>query len=217
MSYINQRDIVLEYINFLRNSDILSPADRGVSTLTEEFTSTKTGIETFKLTKTDCKNVRKVEYNSKTLTYLLDYSIDLDSAEVSLNSVVADKLVKITYDHGPDRIHIDYPRQDLSLNSYPRIGFGVYGFNTIYAGFGNVLKSNWRFDIRVYTPNKQQADELIDIIRTKNIDAYVSLNCANRIYPGAVRDLGVYDTDKGRNKIYVKGIDIMAINNYEVN
>jgi len=218
MAYIEQTEIVKEYLNFLRNSDILTTTVRGVTTATQNFTTAQTGSETFTLTNaTNCKNIRSVTYDSTLLTYYTDYTINLDSGTVTILDVVPSKTVTIVYDYGSDKIHSDYPRLDLTLASYPRIAFGVYGFNTTVAGFGNVLRSNWRFDIRVYSPTKKQTDELIDTIRQKNISAYVSLNCANRIFPGSLRDLGMYDTEKGRNKIYVKGIDIMIINQYEIN
>jgi hypothetical protein len=106
---------------------------------------------------------------------------------------------------------------DISISKFPRIGFGIYGFRSEVAGFGNVLKSTWRFDVRVYATSQKQADELTDSIRSKNIAAYVSLNYCNRIYPEATRDLGLMELEKGKDKIYVKGLDIIVINEYEIN
>lgn len=218
MGYIEQTEIIKEYTNFLRNSDILTTTVRGVTTASQNFTTTLTGVETFTLTNAStCKNIRSVVYDGTTLAYKTDYTINIDTGQVTILSVVPTKTVTIQYDYGSDKIFDDYPRQDLTLASYPRIGYGIYGFASKVAGFGNVISSTWRFDIRVYATSKTQADELIDLIRKKNIDAFNSFYAISRVYPGNVLDLGIYETDKGRNKIYVKGIDIIAIENYEIN
>jgi len=218
MGYIEQTKVLAEYLNFLRNSDILTTTVRGVTTTSDTKTTAATGAETFTLTNLGVKNIRSITYDGSTIYNVKDYTINLDSNQVTLLSVVPGKTVVISYDYGKgDRIYPDYPRTDISISKFPRIGFGIYGFRSEVAGFGNVLKSTWRFDVRVYATSQKQADELTDSIRSKNIAAYVSLNYCNRIYPEATRDLGLMELEKGKDKIYVKGLDIIVINDYEIN
>ena len=218
MSYIEQTKLVAEFTNFLRNADILTTTQRGVTTTTGSFTSSQTGSETFTLTHTNCKNVRSVTYDSDVLVYGQDYTINIDTATVTILSVVPSKSVVVSYDYGTgDKIYDDYPRQDLTISSYPRIGFGIYGFRSNLAGFGNVLRSNWRFDVRIYGTSTGGTDSLLDTLRQKIIAARNSLYYCSYVFPGSVLDLGYYDTEKGKNKIYVKGLDVMSENNYEIN
>ncbi len=217
MGYIEQTKIVAEYLNFLRNSDILTKTVRNVTTKTNTFDTSVNGTETFTLSELGCKNIRSVTYDDAPMYLHKDYSIDLDKSQVIIPNIKKNKEVTITYDYGNDKIFPDYPRPDLTINSYPRIGFGIYGFRTEVAGFGNVLRSSWRFDVRAYATSSEQADTLIDSLRKINIDAFNKLECVNRIYPLDVRDLDYFETTKGKNKIYVKGIDIMSINSYEIN
>jgi hypothetical protein len=217
MGYIEQTKLVNEFINFLRSSDILTTTQRSVTTVSEDFTTTETGAETITLDKVTVKNIRSVVYNGATLTYGTDYTYDIDNATVTISNVVPDKTVTVSYDYGTDHVHPDFPRMDLTISSFPRVGFGVYGFKSSLAGFGNVLKSNWRFDVRVYGTSAEQTDELIDALRTAVIDARNSLYYCSYIYPGQVLDLSYYETEKGNNKIYVKSIDVFSENNYEIN
>jgi len=218
MAYISQDNILNEYLNFIRTADLISVSDRGVTTTTDTFTSAATGAETFTLTHTNAKNIRSVTYDGAAITFVTNYTYDLDVYTVTLLAVTSGKAVVVSYDYGSgDKVYPDYPKPDLTISSFPRIGFGVYGFKSEVAGFSNVLKSNWRFDVRVYATTSKQADQLIDSLRTANIAAYVSLKYANRIFPGSVIDLGMFEQEKGKNKIYVKGLDVHCINEYEIN
>lgn len=106
---------------------------------------------------------------------------------------------------------------DLTISSFPRIGFEIYGFKSELAGFGNVLRSNWRFDVRIYGTSAEETITILDTLRQKIISARNSMYYCSYIYPGNVLDLGYYDTEKGKNKIYVKGLDVFSENNYEIN
>lgn len=217
MAYIEQDKLIIEFLNFLRNSDIFTTTQRSVTTTSESFTTTLTGAETFTLSKTNTKNIRSVTYDSTVLVYGKDYDINIDDAKVTINSVVPTKTVVISFDYGTDKIWPDYPRMDLTISSFPRIGFEVYGFKSELAGFGNVLRSNWRFDVRIYGTSAEETITILDTLRQKIISARNSMYYCSYIYPGNVLDLGYFDTEKGKNKIYVKGLDVLSENNYEIN
>jgi len=217
MSKISKVNITTEYLNFLRNSNILSVSDRGVTTTSETFTTTATGAETFTLAKATLKNIRSVVYDGTTLAYGSEYAINLDTYKVTISTVVPAKTVVISYDYGTDKIFSDYPRYDLTPASYPRIGFGVYGFGSETAGFGNVNRSDWRFDTRIYATSKSQADTLLDTLRGKIIDAQTTLYYCHYIKPTNVLDLGILELEKGKNKIFIIGLDVSCPLNYEIN
>jgi len=106
---------------------------------------------------------------------------------------------------------------DLTISSYPRIAFGVYGMSSEIAGFGNVNRSTWRFDTRIYATSQTQADTLLDNLRSEIIDAQNSMQYCSYIKPTNVLDLGIMELDKGHNKIYVIGLDVSTQLNYEIN
>ncbi len=219
---IKLKDIRVEYLNFLRNSDIFSTTIRGVTTLIDTFNAVA-GDNIFTLTKTNCKNIRKVELTHLTdpkitLKYGRDYNIDLNTAKVTIYGLSINDKIDITYDYGgSDKIYSEYPRSDLTISSFPRIGFKIYNFSTAVAGFGNVLNSNWRFGVKVYATSAKEADDLIDAIRDITISNSTSLYYTYHMYPIDVLDLGPLDLEKGKTKIYVQGLNIMCDNNYEIN
>lgn len=217
MAYIKQDKLAIEFLNFLRNSNIFTTTQRSVTTTSESFTTSLTGSQTFTLSKTNTKNIRSVTYDSTVLVYGKDYDINIDDAKVTINSVIPTKTVVISFDYGTDKLWPDYPRMDLTISSFPRIGFEVYGFKSELAGFGNVLRSNWRFDVRIYGTSAEETITILDTLRQKIISARNSLYYCSYIYPGNVLDLGYFDTEKGKNKIYVKGLDVLSENNYEIN
>jgi len=201
MGYIEQTNLVKEYTNFLRNSDILTTTQRSVTTTTENFTTTLTGAETFTLSKANVKNIRRVTYDGSTISFGTDYDFNIDNATVIISAVIPAKAVVIDYDYGTDRVHPDYPRMDLTISSFPRIHFG---------------KDETTIPCRKsYLPG--QTDTLLDTLRQKVIAGFTSLYYCSYIHPGSVLDLGYYDTEKGKNKVYVKGLDVLSENNYEIN
>ncbi len=219
---IKLKDIRVEYLNFLRNSDIFSTTERGVTTITDTFLAV-VGDNPYTLSKSNCKNIRKVELEHLnepkiTLNYGKDYSIDLNTAKVTVYSLLATDKIYITYDYGStDKIYGDKPRTDLTISSFPRISFRIYNFTTAIAGYGNVLNSNWRFGVKVYATSSKQADELIDKLRELSIDNNTKLYYTYHMYPIDILDLGVFDLEKGKTKIYVQGLNVMCDNNFEIN
>ena len=117
----------------------------------------------------------------------------------------------------PYKIYGDKPRTDLTISSFPRISFRIYNFTTAIAGYGNVLNSNWRFGVKVYATSSKQADELIDKLRELSIDNNTKLYYTYHMYPIDILDLGVFDLEKGKTKIYVQGLNVMCDNNFEIN
>jgi len=218
MGYINTNNIINEFLNFLRNSDILSISTRGVTTVTDSHTAAG-GAETFTLDHTNVKNVRWVKDNGVALVYGTDYTLDLDSAEVIVSKVLTlGHTITISNDYGTgDHIYPDFARPDLSIGSFPRIGFGIYGMTTEKGGFGNVNRSNWRFQVNIYGTSEKTTNQYMDTLRGKIIAAQTTLYYLNYMYPKNRLDLGMMDTNKGKNKIYVLGLDVESRNNYEIN
>lgn len=164
-----------ELLYFIRNSDVISIATRGVTTTTE--TATLSSADEYIVSQSNIKNFREVKVDTNTLTYGKDFTVNLnydnnadgqtDSALISFTSSQTGEL-SITYDYGTEKIYPDFPRDDLSISSYPRIAvdmmdspieaFGIGGTKTI---------SEINFTLVVYDEDLGKVDEMIDSIKDK--------------------------------------------------
>jgi hypothetical protein len=217
MGYFNRNNIKNEFLNFLRNSDIFSTTIRGVTTDTDSGTTSETGAETITLANTGVKNIRAVTYDGDSISLGTDYTIDIDNNQITFLSVVPDKAYTVQYDYGSgDKIYPDYPRTDLVISSYPRLGFDIYGQTTESGGFGNVNVTSFRFDVNLYATSRKSAEGYIDTLRSKIIDAQTDLYYISYMKPINVRTIEPIDI-RGKNKVYMIGFDIESRNNYEIN
>ena len=162
MSTVDMKKVREEIEVFLRNTDIIAKAVRGVTTITDNFTLT--GAQTvFVLTKPGVKNVRSVEHNSSPLRYGHDYLVNYHSGEVTVSvTTAATDTVGIEYDYGVgDRIYTDYPRPDLDLTSYPRIGFDdISQSNTEQALNAELIRTDILISMIFYARRKDTVLEL---------------------------------------------------------
>ena len=86
---INPNTIKQELVVFLRNSDIFSTSDRGVSTTTDEFSGDDNETE-FTLTNTNCKNIRSITVDDVAQSLGTDYTVDYSTAVVTFTTAPAD-------------------------------------------------------------------------------------------------------------------------------
>ena len=156
-------EIKKEITNFLRNQDIFTISQRGVTTVTEEFNGTGSQT-TFTLAQSNVKNIRSVTVDGgANMTYGTDYTIAIDAPDTAGTVTFASAPgggtdnVDIEYDYGTDKIYPDFPRPDLTISSFPRIGFDVQGIGTASAGVGgsedisNILIEVIIYDVGVKT------------------------------------------------------------------
>jgi len=222
MGYINILNIAKEFINFLRNADILSISQRGVSTQTDTFTATG-GAEDFTLTKYKIKNVRSVTNDSTLLEFGTDYTLTYDSVynilEVSISKVLTvSTSVVIVYDYGnTDKIFYDFERHDLTISSFPRIHFSINSFKSEIAGFGNANVSSWNFQINMYSTSQISSLQYMDTIRQYIITNQTLLYYNSYIKPTNIIDLGIVSEDISGNKIYLYALEVESKLNYEIN
>lgn len=128
----DENNIREELVVFLRNSDVISTSDRGVTTTTEEFDGDGSETE-FTLTNTPVRNIRSITVGGVSQTFGTDYSVDYSTAKVTFNSAPSNGTnnIDIQYDYGDsDSIYPDFPRYDLSLNSYPRVAIDITSTRT---------------------------------------------------------------------------------------
>ena len=138
---INLFEYEKELVNFIRNQDIISVSDRGVTTTTETFSGNASDTS-FDLSNSNVKNVRLIQISAATKDYGTDYTIDFDGSNpgrITFTTAPASgsNNISIQYDYGnSDRIYPDFPRNDLKLSSYPRIAINIISVTSSPMGLG---------------------------------------------------------------------------------
>lgn len=219
MAYLDLWEIREEIVVFLRNSNIFTTTQRGVSTTTEEFDGD--ALETdFVLMNTPVRNVRSVTVGGVAQTLGTDYTVDYSTATVSFTSAPAGGTdnVDVQYDYGnTDKIFPDFPRTDLSITNFPRIGVDLIGVESEPGGFGNVVKNNIDFTVVVYGLSTKDISDYISSIRQSFISNYNSLSFVSPVYPLRVGPVLKFDTTKGKDKIVQQNADFRGYFIYEIN
>lgn len=129
MATFNLDNAKMEIVNMLRNADVISTTIRGVTTATHNATAS-TGQTTITLSNTPVRNIRSFTINSVTFSFIRDYALNSTTGVVTLNSALSSSFnntaIVISYDYGSsDKIYPDFPRDQMNLSSYPRVGIDI--------------------------------------------------------------------------------------------
>ena len=230
ISTLNMESAKTEFVVFLRNSDILSTTQRGVTTSSSTFTATAAQT-VFTLSNAVTRNVRNVMVDYVDKTDFVDYSVDynvLSSTVTFTTGITENSSVIVMYDHSSglaEKIFPDYPEIEYLPNSVPRMGMGVIGPRTKPISIGN---TNWLSDaiirIKVYDKNLKNIDNFITTIRNKVKAAQRSffhfpLVTISNIGPPLLHDFANKGKFAGNaqlaGKVYEKAIDLVCKFNFE--
>ena len=172
MSHTDITKVKEELVVFLRNSDILTITQRGVTTVAAE-TFTGTGAsQVLTLAKGTVRNIRSLNdgtartaYNDYTPSYGVATTITGTFASAGANNI------SVSYDYSTgtvEKIWPDYPFVETAIDSLPRIGLDIISDRTMPIGLG---KPNWLSDslisVKVYDKNTKLIDSYISTIREK--------------------------------------------------
>lgn len=220
MAYISEQRIKEEVLQFLRNSDIFSISQRGVTTTSN--TASLSGATSHSISVDGVRNIRGITIGTTVLLYGRDYTLALGTSStanalISFSSAHTGTL-RYKFDYGStDKIYPDFPRNDLTISSFPRIGFDVIDIPSEMGGFGNVNKSEVNITIVVYDDSEKDVVNYIDSLRQKFIDAQDDFYYLKVVKPKRQGPLLKSPNEKGKDKIMQKNIDIVSILNYEKN
>jgi len=198
-----------EQLIFLRNNDVFSITERGVTTTTQEDTLAASDTITIVAA---VKNIRSITVGGVAKYVGTDYTVDYKHSTgcvVTFGSNQTGAYV-VTYDYGGDKIYPDFPRNDLTINSYPRIAVDVINAPIEPFGIGgDTFISNVAITIVVFSNNSDNLDSYVQTIK----DLYVS-NAKNFYYLNFVKPTLIGPTvnspDK-KDEIMQKNIDIMGM------
>jgi hypothetical protein len=207
---MNIQSIKQEQAVFLRNQNILTIAQRGVTTA--DATGTLSGTDTITIARTNVKNIRSVTIAAVAKYLGTDYTVNYNhvSGCVITFGVNQTGAYVVSHDYGTDKIHPDFPRDDLTVNSYPRIAVDIINVSTDAFGIGgDNFISNIAFTIVVYADSTDEIDGYIQTIK----DAYVS-NSKEFYYLKFVKSTGIgplITSPDRRDEIMQRNIDLLGM------
>jgi len=221
MVVVNTFESKQEWLQFWRNSDILTIAVRGVTTASD--TGTFSADTSHLIDHTNTKNVRSVVVSAVTLDYGADYTIDFtfdDSgtfkAKISF-TVAQTGDFTITYDFGTDKIFGDWPRDDLSIDSFPRLSAELRQDTRELAGYGGTNKTaeqvTLTFSLTIFSADLKQIDQLVNTAKTK-IKANITFNFFQHVIRSSVSPL-LSPNDAQKQEIFNRTIEFESLLNIE--
>ncbi len=220
----NLEDMKTEMVVFLRNSDILSINQRGVTTTSNVFVAT--GAQTvFTLSNNVVRNIRYATIDGTAQNAYIEYTPDYKVSGTTLTfetGMSGSELVDIGFDYSPgtiEKVWADYPQLEYLPDSVPRVGFEIIGIRTRPLSIGN---SNWfsdaLFSIKLYDSNLQNIDGFLTTIRSavktaQNSFFHFQIVRPSNIGPSLLHDIKSKTRLSG--KVFEKAIDLVARYNFE--
>ncbi len=212
---MNIKQIKQEQVVFLRNNDIFTITQRGVTTASA--TGTLSGTATITISTAGIKNIRSITVAAVSKSLGTDYTAAYGNTSTVItftSNQTGDYIV--SHDYGTDSIFPDLPRDDLTIDSYPRISVDILSAPGDAFGIGgDAFISDVTFSVIVYDDNSDDIDNYIDAIK----DVYVT-NAKNFFYLPFTKRILIGPTinspDK-KNEIMQKNIDYLVQFNVETN
>ena len=210
---VNIQNIKQEQLVFLRNQDIFTISQRGVTTA--NATGTLSGTKVITISTAGVKNIRSITVAAVTKNLGTDYTVAYGIASTVITFVANQTGDYIaSHDYGTDKIYPDFPRDDLKINSYPRIAVDILNMSIDAFGIGgDTFISNVSFTIVVYDNKSKVIDGYIQAIKT----AYLA-NAKTFFYLSFVKPTLIGPTIDSLDKfseIMQKNIDLLGMFNVE--
>ena len=173
MAFTTIKQIKDEFLYFLRNQDVFSISQRGVSTGTSIVSCV--GTTQVLINSNVVKNIRQVLIGSTALIYGSGYTINpnftigtSDQCLITFTSAQTGTAT-VTYDYGStDKIFPDYPQPTIKLSNLPRMGFDLLSGETKEMSIG--AYGNWSeylLSLNVYDDQQSVVDATISTVRQK--------------------------------------------------
>lgn len=205
---VSLMDIKSELVVNLRNQDLISISDRGVTTVTEEFNGDG-NTKQFQFSNTNVKNVRSVTIDAGSMAFGIDYTVDYVNAQINFTVAPGSGTdnVDISLDFGSqDRIFPDFPQPHLKLSDFPRIAVDIISSTSNEIGIGAAItESDYTVSIICYATNQTVVENLVSGVKDFIMANKKSLFYSPFITPTSTGPLLV--TEFGQNKILQRNQD----------
>ena len=207
-------NIKQELVVGLRNADIISIGDRGVTTSQDTGTFSTDSTHTLAVNPTLAKNVRNVAVGGTDLTFGEEYTVVYSTGVITFIAAQTGNYV-IDYDQGStDRIYPDFPQPHLKLNQFPRVAVDIIGSVSNEFGIGaEITQSAYTVSVVCYDKDQTDVENLISGVKTWIMDNKKLLFYSAFITPTNVGPLLI--TEFGQNKILQRNQDAEVLFNFD--
>lgn len=221
MSTVSMEKIRQEFLVFLRNSDILSVSQRGVTTKTDTFTSTA-GQTVFTLSSYTVRNIRSVTVNSVSKSVYRDYTPTYNSGVASTitfgTGLTLNDSVSIQYDYSSgtvEKVWCDFPEIIYLPNDCPRLGFDITAYRTNPIGIGSTnYLSDALITVKLYDLGTYRTiDVFLSTLRNKLKSAQKSFYYFQFVYPSNIGP--VISHTELSSKVFERSMDITCKFSFE--
>lgn len=133
MSTLDLQQVRDELCNFLRQGDVLSTSVRGVSRVTSSYSVGVGGESAHTFTgNIPVRDFKVLTVDAIPKYFLRDYTMNWNTGVLTWNTPLTNgQVVVYQLDFGSgDKIFPDYPREDLTLTSFPRVGIEITSVST---------------------------------------------------------------------------------------
>ena len=223
MAILNEKSIRDEMTVFLKNQGVLTTVNRGVTTVTNESLGTLASSIFSYIAKSNVRNIRNVIVAGTTLVFGTDYTVDyyyLDTTrKCRIDYTVAQTgVATVTYDWGTtEKIYPNFPRTDMTLSSYPRVGLEVVDIDSEPYGFNNVNNSNVDISFTVLDDSKDNITDIITSIRTAIVNNQSGFYYLKLVKPRRTGPVVPVTDGKAKDKLFSKSFDVRGYFNIENN
>lgn len=203
-----------EIVIFLRNQDIISISDRGVTTQTDTGTYAADVTDTLDTSPTLVKNVRSIIVGGTTLTFGTDYSVNYETGVITYTGAQTGAYT-ISYDTGStDRIFPDYPQPSTKLSKFPRIAVEIISAVTSQADVGATMTLHeYNFEVVCYSANSEELEDMVSAVTNKLIAYNKSFYYSSFVRPAGLGPI-LNSPGKG-DKILQRNLDFRSELNYK--
>jgi hypothetical protein len=172
MSTVDIQNIREEICNLLRSSNILTTTIRGATTTTDTYT---TAGSTIQLSKTNIKNIRSISVDAVSLTLNKDYTINWATGVITLVTPLVTTSTIVFDTATSEKIYPDMPRDEMTLNSYPRVGIELLNVSSRPFGLGGMSHlSDIALEIICWVPANKDNDVNSGYGGTENLTDLIS-------------------------------------------
>lgn len=206
-------DIKQELVVWLRNSDIISVGNRGVTTSQDTGTFSSDLTHTLGTNPTLVKNVRDVTRGTL-LVFGDDYTVNYTTGVITFTEAQTGSYT-INYDQGSsDSIYPDFPQPHLKLDNFPRIAVDIITSSSNEMGVGaSLTESQYGVTIVCYDEDQTDVETMISAVKTQIMTDKKNLFYPRFITPTTVGPLLV--SEFGTNKIFQRNQDLDVRFNYD--
>jgi len=207
-------NIKTELAVFLRNSDIISTGNRGVTTSQDTGTFSTDSTHTLDTNPALVKNVRLITVGGSGLNFGDDYLVNYQTGLISFTSPQTGAYI-IDYDQGTtDSIYPDFPEPHLKLNQFPRIAVDIISSNSNEVGIGaSLTQSSYSVSIVCYDKDQSDVEDMVSASKTIIMSNKKDLYYSRFITPTSVGPLLV--SEFGKNKVLQRNQDMEVRFNYD--